>query len=253
MVPREHGAWVMLYAPLLLGLVHGSGGRTFAWLDAVGVALLVTGLFCARVPLGVLMSRRASMHQLARRWAIRYAELVVAGAVLLSRHPHREALAVIASIWAVVLAAYFLFRRIRLHRSVAGEFVAVAGLALTAPLGYFTALGDSWMRAGCLWLLCFLYFGSAVLYVKWRLARHRGTGARREVVVLAAYYVIVAIGVAALLVLNVAPLMTAVAFTPLALRYGLTVITGSKPSLVQIGVSEILLSGLFVGVLLWAL
>ena len=51
-----------------------------------------------------------------------------------------------------------------------GELVGVVGLTLTAPLAAYAASGLWDLRTSILWLVCFLFFGSSVFYVKMRVA-----------------------------------------------------------------------------------
>ena len=251
MIPREHGAWMMLYAPLVVGLADGQGPLLPAWLDVVGLVLLVTGAFGLRVPVGVLLSRRESERGLARRWAIRYSELMLAGAVLVARNPNRIAILIVVCVAAALMASHFALSRRREHRTIFGELIGVAGLTVTSALGYFVAFGGDWMRAGVLWAVCFLFFGSSVFYVKWRVARRvmdrRAEPPRGEALSLASYHVFVIAALAGLVLAQAVSPICAVAFLPLGARYALPLLTGPRPSLVQIGVSEIVLSLAFVG------
>ena len=74
MMPREHGSWAVLIAPVLLGLCAAGGANAAA-----------AGLFCLGA-LGVFLARPALLALLrpapdprARKWLIGYAAAAAAG------------------------------------------------------------------------------------------------------------------------------------------------------------------------------
>lgn len=179
-IPREHGAWAMLYVPLAVGAL-------VAWSLSVRLLLLalsVTFVFTARASLvALLRSRnRGRTDEQARRLTVAYlalAALFGAPLVLLSRLYWLVPLAIATAILLMVNAR----KAVRGEdRSVAGEMVAIAGLTLTAPAAYYVSRGVFDVTAIWLWMLCALYFASSVFYVKLRVTsiNPRKEEARRQ-------------------------------------------------------------------------
>ncbi len=180
-VPREHGAWIILYAPLLLGF---ASAPRLSPLPFLILLLTVTGLFLSRPLVGALLRRRGRPE--SAFWLGVYLLVSAIGAIWLltvCRLP--------AMIWlGLPMGLLFLVHawlqvmpsRRRLDRSLGGEIVAVAALTLTAPAGVVAGGGALDTDAWRLWALCALYFSSGIFYVKMLLAALavRGTIERQE-------------------------------------------------------------------------
>lgn len=89
--PREHGGWVMLYAPLVAGVIRGGNLR---W-DVIAVAAAVTAAYFARLP-ALAIINRGTRSGAATRWLAVCGIVVGLSALWLLWHPRRSALAVIA-------------------------------------------------------------------------------------------------------------------------------------------------------------
>jgi hypothetical protein len=167
-LPREHGAWAMLYVPFAVGVL-------VAWsapLRLMLVGLSITFVFIARESL-LSWWRAASRGQRndeALRFMLSY--LVLTGAfgapLLLVYHLYWF---VGMGIGAAALLAINAWQAVRrADRSIAGEMMAIAGLTLTAPAAYYAARGTFDVTAFWLWALCAVYFASSVFYVKLRVS-----------------------------------------------------------------------------------
>ena len=179
-LPREHGAWVMLYVPLTLGALVGWS----APLRLVLLALSVTFFFIARESLLIWWRARSRGQQndQARRFMLSYLALAgVFGAPLLLVY-HLYWLFATALGGLVLLAVNT--RQAVLHedRTIGCEIVAIAGLTLTAPAAYYAATGTLDATALSLWALCAVYFASSVFYIKLRVStiNRRLDEARRQ-------------------------------------------------------------------------
>lgn len=164
-LPKEHGAWVMLYVPFLLGaLVAG----TWRW----GTLLLwiaVTAIFIGRDALvNWGRARRRGRVAPEGRFAVAYFAVALASgaAVLVIDRLH----ALLAGGIAAALLLWWHFARSveRRERSTAGELWMIAGLTLTAPAAYHVGSGRLDATALWLWCLCILYFTSSVFHVRLR-------------------------------------------------------------------------------------
>ncbi len=113
-IPKEHGAWVVLYASFLIGAA--SVGRFEVEIPIFWVA--VTAFFLARHPL----VRLAATVPLLFYYQLGY--LIPMGTVA-----------------ALVLLAYLYLSGKRVERRLLGEFLGVFGLTLTAPGAYYVMQG----------------------------------------------------------------------------------------------------------------
>lgn len=178
-LPKEHGAWAMLYVPFGVGaLTARPGGWPLLWLG-----LAATFLFIARE--SALAWWRARRRGRPEREALRFLLLYMSLALVFG-----APLLLIYRLWGVIpLAAgaiLLLFLNAeqavrREDRTVRGEILAILGLTLTAPAAHY--VGSRGWDDTALWLWGFsaLYFASSVFYIKWRvLAAHGRETAQRD-------------------------------------------------------------------------
>jgi hypothetical protein len=173
-IPHEHGAWMMLYAPLAIGLVVF---RPVPLWPALWLVLAITGAFMAQNAVGLLLRRR--VPQGAGFWLAVYAGIcALAGGYLLLGYGLTELL------WLgipplLLFGGQGWLRRSanwRLNRSQLGEVAAVGVFALTGPAAHIVAHGELAEPAWAVWGSCVLFFTSSVFYVRMRVegARFKG-------------------------------------------------------------------------------
>jgi len=167
-LPKEHGAWAMLYVPLTVGTL-------VAWSAPLRLALLalsVTFFFIARESLLIWWRARSRGQQndQARRFMLSYLALAgVFGATLLLVYHLYWFFAM--ALGALVLLAVNARQAVRHEdRTIGGEMMAIGGLTLTAPAAYYAGCGTFDATALSLWALCALYFASSVFYIKLRVS-----------------------------------------------------------------------------------
>ena len=179
-IPKEHGAWAMLYVPLAIGAL-------VAWsapLRLLLLALSVTFFFIARESLLIWWRSRSRGQQndQAQRFMLSYLALAgIFGAPLLVVYQLYWFFAL--ALGALMLLAINARQAVRHQdRTIGGEMMAIAGLTLTAPAAYYAASGTFDAGALSLWALCALYFASSVFYVKLRVSaiNPRSNEARRQ-------------------------------------------------------------------------
>jgi YwiC-like protein len=165
-LPREHGAWAMLFVPL-------SVGALVAWrapLRLVFLVLAVTFVFIARESLlGWWRARsRGQQNFESLRFTVAYLALagVFGAPLLLVYHLYWFVMMGLAALVLLVINARQAVRRE--DRTLGGEMMAIAGLTLSAPAAYYAARGTFDATALWLWVLCAAYFASSVFYVKLR-------------------------------------------------------------------------------------
>ena len=145
-MPREHGAWGILLIPFATAV-----GVAGVW--NLPVTLLLVSILCFYVA-------RTSWLKQNYRWTI--ALLAGSTACVLP-------LLCVWKLWWLAgfgaIAAPLAFRKT--ERNVVMQLLAVAGLTLTAPAGWYAATGKLDYR---LWLLNVLYFAGGIFYVKMHIA-----------------------------------------------------------------------------------
>lgn len=243
-LPKEHGAWAMLYAPLVLGVAAARQvpGRLL-WLVAA-----VTLLFMARESLALWL-RAARQHRssgrLPAQMALQISLAAACGGWLIGREQRFELLP-LAAVAALLFAAQAVQLRRREQRSIAAEIFAIVGLTSSAPAAYCVARGGFAAIAAWLWVVSALYFASSVFYVKLRVADlqvRRAGGQRRLRVATAVYHLALAGVVLALVLRHVFGSGLALAFAPILARTAWALWRPARTlSLRRIGVFEILYS-----------
>jgi YwiC-like protein len=151
MLPGEHGAWVMLYAPFALGLTVAGRITTPALL----LLVTTTATFIAREPLLIWWRARKRGRQTPS--SIKAAKLlsVYLGAGAASG----AALILIYDLYSLILFAMIGLALLTINgwqatrlvdRTVLGEATAIAGLTMTAPAAYYAVSGA--LNSTALWL-----------------------------------------------------------------------------------------------------
>ncbi|MBI2866495.1 MAG: YwiC-like family protein [Chloroflexi bacterium] len=152
----------MWLAPALVGVAITGRGPQALFL---GTALV---LFLARYPL-TLWARGTPLSVAQRGWLTTYLALGLAlGLMLLTRY-ERWLLLPLAALALAWLAVHFVLARAHKERTVAGQWVGVAGLVLAGPAAYYVGSGSLDAKALSLGILSFLYFGYPIYYVKFRI------------------------------------------------------------------------------------
>lgn len=168
MLPREHGAWALLIAPILVGLIGAPACSPAA------AALFVLGslaAFLVRTPLQALLARPGDRR--AWRWAFFYSALVLAGFLPLIVLWGRTLLLLFAMPAILLLVENLNANRSGRRFSAVNEAAGVLGLCLGAPAAYYAASAGLGPRAWALWTLCAAYFLGPIFHVKMAALQHR--------------------------------------------------------------------------------
>lgn len=171
-LPTDHGSWVFLLSPLLIGLF--AGGRWTAATAYVVLGALAAFLF--RQPAVVAVkaySRRRPRADLpaARFWMLAYGGLglLAVGGLVVEGYGFLLLLALPAL--PVFAWHNFLVARRAERRQVGVEIVASGVLALAAPAALWGALGYADPRGWWLWVLTWFQSAASIVYVYLRLAQ----------------------------------------------------------------------------------
>lgn len=257
--PKEHGSWAMLIVPLLLGLVIAP-----EWHWRVSVLLVAAlGFFLLRQPLAVLVKTRKradSDKAYLWRWAALYGGLTALSGGWLVLAQGLWWLVVMGLVGGVLLLFHLWLVSRRQEMSLGGELAGVAGLALGAPMAYYTAGGQLDRLAALLWLINLLYFGGTVFYIKLkvrqqpRLPAPEGVSERLvKAKACLAYQTAALTLLITLATLQWAPLLMPLAFVPVTFKmiYGAWRWQDKKSlNLVRLGVAEIFHAVVFAGLVM---
>jgi hypothetical protein len=156
-LPQDHGSWVFLISPLLIGL-FAAGNLTFASLVLVVAAFAA---FLARQPASIVVkvySGRRSRRDLpaARFWLAVYGLVGLAALAVLVWQGFGYLLYLVIPGLAVFAWHLYLVRQRAERRQLGVEIVASGVLALAAPAALWVGLGfpdpQGWVLFGLVWL-----------------------------------------------------------------------------------------------------
>jgi len=169
-LPQDHGAWVFIFSPLLIGIFAGGTFRS----PSLYLVIAAMCAFLIRQPMTVIvkiMSGRRSAADLApaRFWLLVYGILAAAAltGLILSGYSYVLYLAVPG---APVFAWHLWLVSKRSERKQAGiEVIATGVLALSAPAAYWVGIGDYNPNGWWLWLFVWLQSAASIVYAYLRL------------------------------------------------------------------------------------
>ncbi|MFM8393050.1 MAG: YwiC-like family protein, partial [Acidobacteriota bacterium] len=136
-LPREHGAWAMFYAPLVLGIIIGGG---LSW-PVVWLIIAASALFISRESL-LLVWRSRLRGRLDRSALLTLTIdglLAATGGLLLLFRYHYWLLLWLAlpGLLLLILNGWQATRRA--DRTIATEVLAIGGMTLAAPAAHYVA------------------------------------------------------------------------------------------------------------------
>jgi YwiC-like protein len=169
-LPQDHGSWVFIFSPLLIGLFAG-GRFTLASLSLV---LTAVAAFLVRQPVTIAVKaysgRRAKSDLFAARlWIAIYGGIVVIALIGLMRAGFGYLL-LLAIPGAPVFAWHlWLVSRREERRQVNVEIIATGVLSLAAPAAYWVGIGRYDPAGWWLWLLVWFQTAASIIYAYLRL------------------------------------------------------------------------------------
>ncbi len=255
-IPKEHGAWALLYGPFVITLL--AFGRA-DWRTPLFL-LALTSLFLAHEPLSRLARPSSASTAPARqaywhRWImLEMAATLASGSLLIWLYE----LWILPLIGLIAAVPYLIHLRLvsrRQERLVAGELLGILGLtAAGAPATYYVMQQRLDSTAWLLLLVNFLYFSSAVFYVKMRVSpfsRKEDERQRRRQCLI--FHLFLLASVTALVAAKLSHPLILLAFAPILIRafWGLSQ-RGGRLNLKRIGYGEVAFTVLFVVFSVWA-
>ncbi len=169
-LPGEHGAWVFILCPLLIGIFAG-GSWTIA---TTYLTIAAMAAFLIRQPVTILVkvySKRRSKRDLPATWfwmtVYGMIGLLPLIGLMISGHSYILYLA-IPGVPVFIWHLYLVSRR--LERRQAGiEIVASGVLALAAPAAYWVGIGNPDPTGWWLFALCWMQSAASIVYAYLRL------------------------------------------------------------------------------------
>lgn len=238
-LPAEHGGWVLLFEPMVLGLLLAPSIAGFY------LGLSALGFFLARHPLTlVILNRRRESPRtvLARRFAAAYTMVGAASliaAITFTQHAFALPLLIAAPLAMVQVAHDWTGRRRLLWSELAG---AVAILSLAPAI----ALAGGWSSpaAFALWAIMIARAAPAIFYVRAILARlHRRSAPPLPMMIT---HVLAIVAVSALVRAALVPRLALAVMLILLARAVIGFCTLQRVTAKQLGFSEIALGAVTV-------
>ena len=171
-IPQDHGSWVFILSPLLIGVFAGKS-FTYATFNLIVAAMAA---FMIRQPATVLIkifSRRRSKDELASAyfWFGVYGllALIALTALIFEGFGYIVYLAV-PGIPVFVWHLWLVSKREE-RRQVNVEIIATGVLSLSAPAAYWIGIGVYDARGWWLWILIWLQTAASIVYAYLRLSQ----------------------------------------------------------------------------------
>ncbi|MGH9521796.1 MAG: YwiC-like family protein [Terriglobales bacterium] len=240
-VPREHGAWGMLFVPLVTGAaagIHSVGASGMVALFAV-VAL---SLFWLRTPVESLFGAGPMRAQTTTETQAVFTAMSILGslaAISLSALfllGARSGLLIIGAASAVAFVAQAGLKKFGRRYYMAAQLIGSIGLTSTAAAAYYVATGRLDSTAVALWGANWLFAGNQIHYVQLRIHAAK-LGHTREKLQHGATFAIGQFAMAAAIIFawraHYLPVLAALAFVPVIVRGFQWFIAGPQPLAVK--------------------
>ena len=169
-LPQDHGSWVFILSPLLIGLFAGERFSP----ASVNLVFAAMGAFLLRQPVSIAVKAYAGRRSRADLPAARFWMLVYGTVILLALaglvYDDSTYVLYLAIPGIPVFAWHLYLVSKRAERKQAGvEILATGALSLTAPAAYWIGQGSYDMLGWALWLLTWLQSAASIVYAYLRL------------------------------------------------------------------------------------
>ncbi len=261
-IPSEHGAWIFLLSPLMIGLLLGGFSN-----GSLPLIIAMLSAFLVRQPLTTIVkikSGRRPKKELTSAifWLLVYGLILMISLVFLMALGYSFIFylalpAIPVFIWHLWLVSKRAERRQKLIEIAAGGV-----LALAAPAAYWVGLQDYSSTGWMLWVLSWLQVSGTILYAYLRLKQRQltQTSTLRESIVQARetilFNFLLFIVVMVLAIFSIVPALLPIAFIiqPIEIIWGVSHPAIKVPPK-QIGIRQLVISILFtiVFILTWLL
>ncbi|MEN8240811.1 MAG: YwiC-like family protein [Chloroflexota bacterium] len=172
--PSDHGSWVFLLSPLLIGIFTS---RTWSS-DILYLVLGLLAAFFLRQPAAVAVkafAKRRSKQVLpsALFWMAGYSAIgLIAIVQLILRGYHTLLWLLIPGGAVFIWHLWLVSKRSERHR-MGVDIIASGTLALAAPAAYWVSLGESSPLGWLMWILAWLQSAASIVYAFLRLSQRK--------------------------------------------------------------------------------
>ena len=169
-LPQDHGSWVFIFSPLLIGLFLG-GRFSFASLSLVIAAVAA---FLLRQPITIAVKayvgRRAKTDlRAATIWIVIYGVIILIALVELIRAGFGYLLLLAIPGAPVFVWHLWLVSKREERRQINVEIIATGVLSLAAPAAYWVGIGHYDSVGWWLWILVWLQTAASIVHAYLRL------------------------------------------------------------------------------------
>jgi hypothetical protein len=184
-VPREHGAWGLLFVPLLTGLVAGFAPEHRVW-ALLFFTLATVSLFLLRTPVESLLGIGSIVASTSEeRWTALIATaslglLSSACLVGLMWKGQYSALLVLGGGSACAFVVQAVLRSFGRSTRMMSQIVGAVGLTCAAPAAYYIGTGRLDARAFLLWTANWVFAGNQIHFVQLRIHAARAVTFREK-------------------------------------------------------------------------
>ena len=169
-LPQDHGSWVFIISPLLIGLFAGKAFH-FATLNLVVAAMAA---FLIRQPITIAVKAYAGRRSkddlpAARFWSLAYGFIILAAVIVLIVQGFLFILYLAIPGIPVFAWHLWLVSRREERRQAGVEIVATGVLSLAAPATYWVGIGHYDLNGWWLWILVWMQTAASIVYAYLRL------------------------------------------------------------------------------------
>ena len=169
-LPQDHGSWVFIFSPLLIGIFAGGHFS----LAALSLAIAAIAAFLLRQPITIAVKAYAGRRPrsdlpAARFWILMYGVVILIALVGLIAAGFAYILALAIPGAPVFAWHLWLVSRREERRQVNVEIIATGVLSLAAPAAYWVGIGRYDPSGWWLWILIWLQTAASIVYAYLRL------------------------------------------------------------------------------------
>ncbi len=224
--PREHGAWGILFVPLVTAAVAGLvAGGAAAPLAPLVVA--VFALFCLRTPVESLLgttpmkAQSAAERRLVWLYILGFSSVAALSLAILLGSGRNSGLLLLGVVAGLLFVLQTLFRRLGRRGRMAAQLAGSVGLTISAPAAYYVVTGRLGLAALGLWLANWIFAANQIQFVQLRI-RGAKLGGPREKMMFGHMFLAFQIGMWSVLAaachFHLLPWLTLAAFAPVFVR-----------------------------------
>lgn len=173
-MPREHGAWGLLFVPLLTGVAVGVASAQ-SFLSLVWFMVAALSLFWLRTPVESLLgttplsAQTPAERKLALTVSIALATLASLCLTALLWNGRNAQLLLFGGVAALAFMAQTLLMRLGRKFRMTAQIVGAIGLTSTAPAAYYLATSSLDRRAWWLWVANWMFALNQIHFVQLRI------------------------------------------------------------------------------------